>query len=137
MKKKTLANKSSLPDLSTSQLEIMQEVWKREETTVSEVWEALLPKRKVARNTVLTVMDRLTQKGWLKRRLQKGLHVYSATTARKRTLGEMVNQMIDKAFAGSSEDLVLTLLESRGLTREESDRIQALIQNAEKKGNSK
>lgn len=137
MKKKTLANKSSLPDLSTSQLEIMQEVWKREEATVSEVWEALLPKRKIARNTVLTVMDRLTQKGWLKRRLQKGLHVYSATTARKRTLGEMVNQMIDKAFAGSSEDLVLTLLESRGLTREESDRIQTLIQNAEKKGNSK
>lgn len=137
MKKVKATEKTSLPDLSASQLEIMQEVWKQDETTVSDVWEALLAKRKIARNTVLTVMDRLTQKGWLKRRLQKGLHLYSATTARKRTLGEMVNQMVDKAFAGSSEDLVLSLLESRGLTREESERIQTLIQNAEKKASTK
>ncbi len=137
MQKIKVTQKTSLPDLSDSQLEIMQEVWKRDETTVSDVWEALLTKRKIARNTVLTVMDRLTQKGWLKRRLQKGVHLYAATTARKRTLSDMVNQMIDKAFAGSSEDLVLTLLESRELTKEESERIQTLIQNAEKKGKSK
>ena len=124
----------ALPDLSKGQLEIMQEIWKHEETTVSEVWESLLDKRKLARNTVLTLMDRLTQKGYLKRRLHKGVHQYAATAAKKRTLGDMVNHMIDKAFAGSSEDLVLTLLESRGLTKDESDRIAELIRNESKKG---
>jgi BlaI family penicillinase repressor len=129
--------KTDLPDLSPSQLEIMQEIWERGETTVSEVWESLLSQRQVARNTILTLMDRLTQKGWLKRRIDAGVHYYSATTARKKTLGNMVNQLIEKAFAGSSEDLVLTLLESRGLTKAESDRIQTLIQQAAKKGNKK
>lgn len=115
----------------------MQEIWERGETTVSEVWKCLLSRRQVARNTILTLMDRLTQKGWLKRRIDAGGHYYSATTARKKTLGNMVNQLIEKAFAGSSEDLVLTLLESRGLTKAESDRIQTLIQQTAKKGNKK
>jgi len=129
--------KTDLPDLSPNQLEIMQEIWDRGETTVSEVWESLLSQRQVARNTILTLMDRLTQKGWLKRRVDSGVHYYSATTARKKTLGNMVNQLIEKAFGGSSEDMVLTLLESRGLSKQESARIQSLIEQAAKKENDK
>ncbi len=122
-----------LPDLSPSQLEIMQEVWKQDETTVSEVRERLLEKRSVARNTVLTLMDRLNQKGWLKRRLKAGIHYYSATASQKATLGDMLNQMVENAFSGSSADLVLTLLESRELSKDEALHIQSLIKDAGKK----
>lgn len=134
MTAKRRSKQKALPELSSNQLEIMQVIWESKETTVSEVWESLLLNRQVARNTVLTLMDRLTQKGWLTRRLRDGIHHYSATVARKQTLGDMVNQMVEKAFAGSSEDLVLALLESRGLTKDEHKRIQTLIQKAGKKG---
>src|SRR2546423_525410 len=49
----------ALPALSEAQLEIMQLVWERGEVTVTDVWSVLAQRRGVARNTVLTLMDRL------------------------------------------------------------------------------
>ena len=131
---KKVKQRSNLPDLSPNQLEIMQVIWKQKETTVSGVWDCLRENRSVARNTILTLMDRLVQKGWLKRQQKSGTYYYSAVASQKRTLGDMVNRLVDKAFAGSSEELVLTLLERRGLTSEESQRIQSMIEDAQGKG---
>src|SRR5437763_534664 len=52
-----------LPPLSAAQLEIMNVVWGRGEATVAEVWRALSARRKVARNTVLTMLARLEEEG--------------------------------------------------------------------------
>ncbi|RPH40896.1 MAG: MarR family transcriptional regulator, partial [Planctomycetota bacterium] len=51
--------------LSERQLEIMNIVWQRKEATVADVWDALTRRSKIARNTVLTLMQRLEEKGWL------------------------------------------------------------------------
>ena len=56
------------PALSEAQFEIMQVVWEGDEVTVTDVWNVLAQRRQVARNTVLTLMERLEKKGWLTRR---------------------------------------------------------------------
>ena len=61
-------SRSTQPPLSEAQLEIMNVVWDRGEATVAEVWKALAARRKVARNTVQTMIARLEERGWLKRR---------------------------------------------------------------------
>ena len=58
-----MAESAELPPLSDAQLQVMHEVWAGGEVTVSGVWAALAARRKVARDTVLTVMDRLANKG--------------------------------------------------------------------------
>ena len=60
--------KQRLPALSPAQLEIMHIVWDGGAVTVTDVWNVLVKRRPVARNTILTLMDRLEKKGWLKRR---------------------------------------------------------------------
>ena len=60
--------KKKRSELSTAQLEIMKIIWKRGETTISEVWQELQSRRKIARATVQTVIGRLEEKGWLKHR---------------------------------------------------------------------
>ena len=45
--------------LSETQWEIMQAVWQLGEGSVSDVWKQMCESREVARNTVLTQMDRL------------------------------------------------------------------------------
>lgn len=122
-----------LSPLSGAQMEIMNIVWARGETTVSDVWKALQQKRAVARTTVLTVMDRLEKKGWLKRRVADQQHFYSAARSREATLGGVVERLVDTAFAGSAEDLVVALLDGRGVTDEEARRIRTLIQKARRK----
>jgi predicted transcriptional regulator len=124
------SKQEGLPALSEAQLEIMHVVWDGGEVTVTDVWNVLCRRRPVARNTVLTLMDRLEKKGWLKRRTDGPAHLYRAAAPRATTLGQVVRRLVDAAFAGSAEAMVLALLEGRGLSDEEARRIRQLIDNA-------
>src|SRR5258707_7765826 len=99
-----------LPPLSEAQLEIMHVVWEGGEVTVTDVWAVLAGRRQVARNTVLTLMDRLEKKGWLKRRADGQTHYYTAAAPRTATLNQVVHRLVDAAFAGSAQALGLALL---------------------------
>ncbi|HEY4262958.1 MAG TPA: BlaI/MecI/CopY family transcriptional regulator [Schlesneria sp.] len=125
-----MVNSDEFPQLSETQLEIMTVIWRRGEATVGEVWKELSAQRPVARNTVLTLMERLEKKGWLQRRADGHLYHYSATVNREETLGKMVGRLVDTAFSGSAEGLMMALLDERGVTREEADRIRDMIEKA-------
>jgi BlaI family transcriptional regulator, penicillinase repressor len=122
-----------LPALSEAQIEIMNVVWDRGEVTVAEVWKALSSRRPVARNTVLTMMERLQERGWL--RCESGEHAfrYRAAAPREAAQGMMVRRLLDSAFNGSAEGLVMALLDGRGLTDDEAKRIRDLIGRAERR----
>jgi BlaI family transcriptional regulator, penicillinase repressor len=128
------AGKPVLPPLSAAQLEIMNVVWDRGEVTVGEVYETLAARRKIARNTVQTTMVRLEEKGWLTHRTVANAFRYVAASPRQKTLRQMVTELVDTAFGGSAEGLVMTLLENRDLSASEADRIRALIEESEQKG---
>jgi predicted transcriptional regulator len=125
-----VAKPESAP-LTPAQREIMEIVWQRGEVTVSQVLEVLSARRDVARNTVQTMIVRLAEKGWLKHRSQGRTFLYSAARPKSTSLGAKVAQMVDRFFAGSPEDMVTALIEYRGLTDEEGQRIRAMIQQAE------
>ncbi len=127
-----MAKADSSP-LTEAQREIMEIVWEREEVTVSEVRDALVEKRDLARNTVQTMIVRLEEKGWLKHRTDGRTFVYSAKRPRTVSLGAKVSQMVDRLFAGSPEELVTALLDYRDISPEEIERIRAMIDKAETK----
>lgn len=117
--------------LTPAQREIMEIVWNCGEATVSEVREVLSTKRKLARNTVQTMIVRLEEKGWLTHREAGRTFIYSAARPKNISLGANVSQMIDRLFAGSPEEMVTALIEYRGLTPEEAERIREMIDRAE------
>jgi predicted transcriptional regulator len=125
-----VVKRNELPSLSEAQLEIMNLVWDRGEVTVGEVWTALSERRSIARNTVQTMMVRLEAKGWLRHRTVAGAFLYSPAVPRKATQKRMVKQLLETAFEGSAEGLVMALLGERSLTQDEADRIRDLIDKA-------
>ena len=125
-----MARHSTLPRLSETQLELMHIIWESGETTVGEVWRRLAARRRVARNTVLTLMERLVKKGWLRRRAAGRAFTYSAAVERQTTLGRIVGRLVDTAFGGSAEGLVTALLDERGVTAAEAERIRELIRRS-------
>ena len=125
-----MAKADSAP-LTDSQREIMEIVWQRSEVTVSEVREALVSTRNVARNTIQTLVVRLEEKGWLTHREDGRTFIYSAARPKSVSLGAKVVQMIDRLFAGSPEEMVTALIQYRGLSADESERIRAMIDAAE------
>ena len=129
--------KADQAPLSEAQREIMEIIWEREEATVSEVRKVLLDRRQVARNTVQTMIVRLEERGWLKHREDGRTFIYSAAIPRRSSQGAKVAQMVDRVFAGSPENLMTALLEYRGLSPDEANRIRAMIDDAEKNTNPK
>ena len=127
-RKPTKQAKSELPSLSDAQLEIMQIVWAQEQATVTQVWQALCAQREVARNTVLTVMDRLVNRGWLSKTADGNAFLYAATVNQKKTMGQVVRKMVDTAFSGAADEMIVALLDGRGVSDEEAARINKLIE---------
>ncbi len=127
-----MAKADSSP-LTDAQREIMEIVWERGEVTVSEVRQALAQRRELARNTVQTMIVRLEGKGWLKHRERRRTFVYSANRPRSVSLGAKVAQMVDRLFAGSPEEMVTALIEYRGLSPDEVERIRDMIDAADTK----
>jgi predicted transcriptional regulator len=126
--------KKKRPALSALQLEIMRIVWERREVTVGEVLELIAAKRPIARNTVQTTLVRLEDKGWLKHRQVANAFRYAPAIERQTSLGGMLCNLIDDAFEGSVEGLVMTLLQERSLSGAEADRIRKMIDDSAKKG---
>ena len=121
-----------MPSLSEAQLEIMNIVWDQPETTLGEIWRELQDKRKMARNTVQTLLTRLVEKGWIATRAEGKVFHYRATVPRQPTMKHVVSRLVDTAFNGSAEGLVMALLDSQELKSDEVDRIRALIEKAQR-----
>ena len=119
--------------LTDAQREIMEIVWERGEATVTEVRDQLASRRELARNTVQTMIVRLEDRGWLKHRVDGRTFYYSAERPKSASLGAKVAQLVDRFFAGSPEQMVNALMDYRGLTADEADRIRRMIDAAESK----
>jgi BlaI family transcriptional regulator, penicillinase repressor len=123
---------------SDAQWEVMNFIWQRGEATVGEVWQAVSARRQLARNTVLTLVARLEEKGWLRRRAEGNVLRYRATVPQQAALRQIARRLVDTAFQGSAEGLIMTLLGDSDLSEGESERIRAMLDKArrEKKGRS-
>jgi predicted transcriptional regulator len=120
----------AMTDLSPAQREIMEIVWQRGEVCVSDVRDVLSKKREVARNTVRTLLERMEQKGWLKHREHRRLFLYSAAVPRRTSIARRVLDLLNSVCSGSPETLMVALLDHRGLTEEEFQRIEELLATA-------
>ena len=100
--------KSALTEL---ELQIMQVIWKRGSSSVSDVQQGL--EQGLAYTTVQTMLNILERKGKLTRELRGRAFVYSATVSEAKASHHAVRDLVDRMFGGSSEELVMSLLKSR------------------------
>jgi BlaI family penicillinase repressor len=91
--------------LTPLELVIMNSLWSRGQATVREVQSDLLPDRRLAYTTVLTVMDRMFKKGTLRREKRARAHVYEPTITSVEVRAAAVNLLVETFFGGSSQRL--------------------------------
>jgi BlaI family penicillinase repressor len=126
-----MSKKTSAPtDLSPAQREIMEIVWERGEISVSDARDILSRKREVARNTVRTLLERMELKGWLTHREDRRQFLYSAVVPRQASIGRRVIDMLNSVCGGSPETLMTALLDHRGLSADELQRIEIMLNSA-------
>jgi BlaI family penicillinase repressor len=118
--------------LTGQELEIMKEVWRLESATVRQVYEALLERRRIAYTTVMTMLNILEHKGFLKKRQEERAYIYSPTQPQKQVVGSMVREFVNRVFNGSAEPLLLHLVEDQHLTEKDLEEIRKSIRSSRK-----
>ena len=118
------------PELTPAQGEIMDIIWDCGEVSASEVRRILARTRKVARNTVRTLLERMEEKGWIHHREEGRTFLYAAAQPREATIGQKVQEVVETVCGGSAEALVTALLDYRGLNAGELMRIRQMLAQA-------
>jgi BlaI family penicillinase repressor len=125
---------AATPNPTPAELAILRALWAHGASTVREVHEALAAQRSVAYTTTLKTLQVMTAKGLTVREERGTQHLYRASQPEGHMQRRLVRDLLDRAFGGSTTQLVLQALASRKASPEELAEIRRLIDDAEFRG---
>ena len=117
--------------LGELELDVLKIVWQHQPCTVQEIAEILAERRGLARTTILTIMQRLSAKGFLKRRKRGGIYHYSATEDRDTILSRLTRQFVATVLDESPLPFIAYLSETKGLTPDQAAALRRIIDDVE------
>jgi len=115
------------------ELAILGALWERGPSTVREVHEALHQddEDETGYTTTLKLMQIMVEKGSLVREEDGRRHIYRPAVSEERTQKQLVQNLLDRVFAGSAEKLVMRALSARKVAPHELKRIRKMIEEME------
>jgi BlaI family penicillinase repressor len=125
-------SKSQLPKPTDAELAILRVLWSRGPSTVRQVHEVLGRQRAMAYTTSLKLLQIMTEKGLVRRDDSDRTHVYQPRLTEQQTQRQLVRDLLDRAFGGSSSKLVMQALAARRATPEEIGEIRRLLEPADR-----
>ena len=124
------------PQPTPAELAILRVLWRRGRSTVREVQEDLNRDRPgdspTGYTTVLKLMQIMTDKGTVRRDESQRTHVYEAKASEEHTQRRLVKDLLDRAFGGSAQKLVLQALSARKASPQEIAEIRSLLDELER-----
>jgi len=114
------------PNLGERELEVLKIIWEREPCPVQEVVEIMSRRRGSARTTILTLIQRLHAKGYLKRKKRFGLYHYATTRQRHTVMAGAVRRFVNTVLDGSPAPFLAYLCNSGQLTEEQLDTLREI-----------
>ena len=116
------------PNLGEHELEVLRYIDTHGPVAAREVVEAVGPERQLARTTVLTVVERLRKKGYLKRkRNREGVFVYTSSEPQAELMQDLVRQFVEKMLGGAVSPVVAYLASVKRLPDEDLAEMQKLV----------
>jgi BlaI family penicillinase repressor len=123
--------KPKMHRLGDLQLRIMKILWERKEATVTDVFDGLGQRARLAYTTVATMLRKMETRGLVAHRTEGRSFVYRAAVGAETVTRGMADHLLDRLFEGNLADMVSHLLTTREVSREELSKLEQLI--AEKK----
>jgi predicted transcriptional regulator len=114
--------------IGDQELVLLQQLDQLGDASVGEIAALLGESRGLARSTVLTMMERLRAKGYLRRRRVEGVYRYSTTTGEKDVVHEAVGAFVERTLQGSVSPFVAWMSRRGKVTDDELAALQALVE---------
>jgi BlaI family transcriptional regulator, penicillinase repressor len=119
--------------LTEAELRIMNVLWLRGFGTVQGILDSLAQKPALAYNSVLTTIRVLERKGYVKHSKDGRAHVYAPLVGRKEATRSEIRHLVGRFFKNSHEQLVLNILEDKGIDAEELIRLREMLDRSSAK----
>src|SRR5262245_16067391 len=127
-----MANNKPLPHPTDGELAILRVLWERGASTVRQVNDLLSEDRATGYTTTAKIMQIMTDKRLIARDDSKWPHVYSARLEEAPAQNQILHRVLDRAFGGSTEKLLMRLLSAGKVSPQELARIRRMLEDAEK-----
>lgn len=125
--------KSPTHRLGDLQLRILQSLWARPDSSVSEVHAELRPERDLAYTTIATMLRKMEARGLVSHREAARTFYYRALVAADEVNRSVGQHFVERLFEGSLTDAVNHLLTTREVSRAELDQLEKLIRDAKRR----
>ena len=122
--------KRSVRRLPDAELEVMQAVWDCEIPATRAAIQEKLASHPMALTTLLTLLTRLAEKGFLDIQKQGRGNCYTPTVSRQDYLASQSRRFLDQLFGGSLTAFANALCDS-GLSQEELQELRTLLERDE------
>jgi len=113
--------------LGRLELQLMKVIWEKGKATAREVKNALQYERDLAYTTVTTMLRKLEGKGFLAHDVDERTFVYKPLIQREEVSQSVLQDLLERFFDGSRELLVNALIQEKGVSTEELERLKTLI----------
>ncbi len=122
------------PRPTDKELEILWVLWQCGPSTVRGVLKALNHERSVpvGYTTALKMLQIMTEKGLVDRDETRRPQVYWAHLAQEQTQRQLVEDLLDRAFSGSAQQLVMQALGAAEVSDEDLARVERLLDRIER-----
>ena len=120
-----------LPGPTDRELAILRILWDRGPSTVRQVNEAMNKDEDTGYTTTLKLMQIMTEKGHLIRDESQWKHVYRPAATEERTQKQLVRDLLERAFSGSAEKLVMRALSAKKVSPDQLARIRRMLDEFE------
>ena len=122
-----MAARSIKASLAKTEWQVMKAVWEKGEATVKEVLAALQSDRSWAYTTVMTMLDRLHKKGYVRRAKSGKAYTYCPAVSRTEATRGELTEFLERVFDGAVGPLVANLVESGRLTEQDVQHLKRLV----------
>jgi predicted transcriptional regulator len=117
--------------LTEAELRLMKILWRRGDSAVNDLVDAMPEGETIAYNSVLTTVRILEQKGYVEHRQQGRAFVYRPCVAENEANQSAVRNLVSRFFGNSREKLLLSLLGDEQISPDELERLKEAIRNAQ------
>jgi predicted transcriptional regulator len=127
-------------DVTDTELFVLQVLWERGSSTRRQIADALYPDGGAAAvTTVQKLLERLEEKGHVRRTDGAGPVTFTAAIDREELISRRLREMADKLCGGSLTPLLMNLVRAKPLTPRELHELQATLEelNAQRRPRTK
>jgi predicted transcriptional regulator len=121
------------PIPTEAELELLAVLWERGPSTVREIHDVIAGEKDTGYTTTLKILQKMTDKGLVVRDETNRSHVYRAAFKEEKTQRQLVDILLQSAFGGAVDKLVMRALSNRKVHAAEIARLRKLLDDLEDK----